>query len=466
MAKNQVKEKNNLVGDLTTGNISKKLMQFAMPVMMGNLLQQLYNMVDSIIVGQMVGKSAFAAVGSTGSLNFLVLGLIFGTAWGVSIPIAQRFGAKDFSGMRKKIADAMYVSAIFAIVITIIMLIFTRPLLEAMNTPADIIDDAQLYISIIFGGIPAILLYNMPANISRAIGDSKTPLYFLFISTILNIILDLIFVGPFGMGVAGTAIATVLAQTLSGVLCIFYLRKKHDCLKFEGKERQIYLPGMWQSFKIGLPMGLQFSITAIGTVIMQTAINGLGSDAVAAVNAASKLQLVLITPMDSMGASMATYCGQNYGAGNYQRIKDGVKRGFGIAVIFGIVGAILANILSRPVVYLFVDSTEITTQIVSWVGEFMFINSCFYIPLAIVFIYRNAIQGLGRSQVALFAGAAELIGRSVAAMVFVQFWGFTGVCFGNTLAWVLADIILIPAYIATLRKVKESLPSQPIEAKL
>lgn len=461
MAKNQVKENDNLVGDLTTGNISKKLMQFALPVMLGNILQQLYNMIDSIIVGQMVGKSAFAAVGSTGSLNFLVLGLIFGTSWGVSIPVAQKFGAKDFSGMRKKIADAVYVSVILGVIITILMLIFTRPMLEMMNTPADIIDDAQLYIGIIFGGIPAILLYNIPANISRAIGDSKTPLYFLLVSTILNIILDLLFVGVFEMGVAGTAIATVTAQSLSGVLCIIYLYKKHEFLKFEGKEKQIYLPGMWQSFKIGMPMGLQFSITAIGSVIMQTAINGLGSDAVAAINAASKLQLILVTPMDSMGATMATYCGQNYGAGNFDRIKDGVKKGFGMAAIIAVVGAILANILSRPVVYLFVDASEITTQIVSWVGEFMLINSCFYIPLAIVFIYRNAIQGLGRSQVALFAGAAELIGRSVAAMVFVQIWGFTGVCFGNTMAWILADIILIPAYLMTLRKVKESLNIKP-----
>ena len=194
---------------------------------------------------------------------------------------------------------------------------------------------------------------------------------------------------------------------------------------------------------------------------MQTAINGLGSDAVAAINAASKLQLILVTPMDSMGATMATYCGQNYGAGNFERIKDGVKKGFGISLIIAVVGAIFANILSKPVVYLFVDATEITPQIVSWVAEFMLINSCFYIPLAIVFIYRNAIQGLGRSQVALFAGAAELIGRSVAAMVFVQIWGFTGVCFGNTLAWILADIILIPAYLMTLRKVKENLNLKP-----
>ena len=364
--------------------------------------------------------------------------------------------------MRKKISDAIYVSIIVGIIITIAMVAFTRPLLELIKTPADIIHDAQLYIGIIFVGIPAILLYNIPANISRAIGDSKTPLYFLLFSAILNIILDFIFVLPLQMGVAGTALGTVISQAISGILCIYYMKKKHPFLKFKSNERRVNGSSMWSSFKIGGPMGLQFSITAIGSVILQSAINGLGSDAVAAMNASSKLQLILVTPMDALGASIATFCGQNYGAGNFERIKEGVRKGMKIAFIFAIVAGILANIFAKPVLYLFVDASEITPQIVTWVRTFMLINSCFYVTLAVVFIYRNAIQGLGRSGVALFAGVSELVGRSLAAVIFVQIWGFTGVCFGNVLAWVLADIILIPAYIWTIRRVKEKIGNQPL----
>jgi len=461
--KNKKNKKKILVGDLTTGNVTKKIMQFAMPVLLGNLLQQFYNLVDSIIVGRCVGKDAFAAVGSTGAINFMIIGFVLGTTWGVSIPVAQKFGAKDFSAMRKKISDAIYVSTIIGIVITILTVIFTKPLLELMNTPSDIIGDAALYIGIIFAGIPAILLYNIPAGISRAIGDSKTPLYFLIFSACLNVVLDLIFVLPLQMGVAGTAIATVISQAISGILCIIYMKHKHPFLKFEAGERRVMLPAMWLSFKMGAPMGMQFSITAIGSVILQTAINGLGSDAVASINAASKLQLILVTPMDALGASIATYCGQNYGAGNFERIKEGVRKGFKIAVSFAITAAILANVFAKPVLYLFVDASEITPQIVTWVRTFMLINSCFYVTLAIIFIYRNAIQGLGRSAIAMLAGVAELVGRSFAAIIFVQIWGFTGVCFGNILAWILADAILIPSYIITLRKIKKKLVPGSLE---
>ncbi len=456
------KSSDNLVGDLTEGNVTKKLIQFSIPVLMGNLLQQFYNMVDSIIVGRLVGKDAFAAVGSTGALNFFILGFALGLSWGVSIPVAQKFGAKDYSAMRKKIIDAIYLCAIMGILVTIITVIFTRPLLELTNTPADIIDDAQLYIQIIFAGIPAIMLYNIPANISRAVGDSKIPLYFLIMSAGLNVVLDLVFVGNFGMGVAGTAVATVLSQAVSGVLCIIYLREKYPIMRFLPGETKMNVQGMIQSFQIGAPMGLQFSITAIGSVILQTAINGLGSNAVAAVNAGSKLQLVLVTPMDALGASIATFCGQNYGAGNFDRIKEGVKKGLQMAFGFAIGAAVLANIFAGQVVYLFVDSGDINDELVSWVKIFMLLNSIFYLALAIVFIYRNAIQGLGRSSIALFAGAAELVGRAGAAIIFVQFWGFSGVCVGSALAWVFADIFLVPAYFSTLKKVKARLEGETL----
>ncbi len=460
------KIKDPLIGDLTTGNVSKKIILFALPMLFGNLLQQLYNMADNIIVGRFVGKNAFAGVGSTGCLNFLIIGFILGMSCGLSIPVSQRFGAKDFSAMRKKIADAIYISIFLGIVITILTAFFAKDLLILLQTPAEIMDSAYTYIFIIFLGIPATILYNLPANILRSIGDSKTPLYFLLFSACVNVGLDLLFVLVFNMGVAGTATATVISQVLSGVLCIIYMRRKYPILFFQKGDREFNMQGIKQSFYMGVPMGLQFSITAIGSVIMQSAVNTLGADAVASINAAQKLQLLLMTPLDAIGVAIATYCGQNLGAGNYERIKEGVRKGLKIALAFAAIGMVLANLLAKPAVRLFILAEELTPEIIANVQLFMLINCCFYVLLTIIFIYRNAIQGLGGSMSAMLAGAAELIGRVIGAFLLARLFGFAGICFGNATAWLLADVVLIPLYFITLKRIRALLGVAEIDKKV
>ena len=282
-----------MVRDLTQGKPTFRIMNFMIPILLGNLLQQIYNLTDSIIVGRFVGKDAFAAVGSTGCLNFLVIGFMLGLSSGLCIPIAHRFGAGDYVRMRRRVASAVYISAAITLILTVITVLCTRQLLILMQTPENILETAIGYIRIIFLGIIATMMYNLPANLLRALGDSKTPLYFLIVSAILNIVLDLVFVLAFSMGAEGTAVATVLSQFVSGFLCIIYMMKKYPILHFQKGEWNVTWQELGSSFSLGVPMGLQFSVTAIGSVVLQSAVNTLGSAIVASVNAASNVHMFL-----------------------------------------------------------------------------------------------------------------------------------------------------------------------------
>jgi len=441
-----------MVRDMTKGRPLKLIIYFCVPILLGNLFQQFYNMVDSIIVGQFVGKGALAAVGSTGSLAFLILGFVGGICTGFSIPVAQCFGAGDHDKMRRYLANIIYLSVFFAVAVTALTLLLTGWILRAMNTPGDIFKDAYTYIIIVFGGLAATIFYNMLASVLRAIGDSKTPLYFLILSALLNIILDLVFVICFSMGVMGVAIATVVSQLVSGLLCLLHIKRHFYILHLRKEDMKFDWQLCQKLLYIGLPMGFQFSITAIGSIMLQAAVNSLGSDIVAAVTAAGKVQLMIVQPSEAIGITMATYCGQNLGAGEIDRIKKGVRKGAQIGLIYSLMGFFIGYYAGSYIALLFLKKTEVA--VLANVASFLKYNSLFYPLLSLIFIYRNTVQGLGYSMPAMLAGFVELIARGVFGLFLVPMFGYRAVCFAHPAAWVAADIVLIPVYIIVMQKLK------------
>lgn len=440
--------------DMTQGSPMKLILSFSVPLLFGFLFQQFYSVVNMVIVGRYLGVDALAGVGSTGSVNFLIIGFCMGVCNGFAIPMAHKFGAKDYSGMRRFIANSVWLSILFAAVMTVVTSILCRPLLILMKTPENIFEDAYIYILIIFIGIPATYLYNLLSGIIRAMGDSKTPLIFLTISSFLNIILDLIFVIVFGMGVAGAAVGTIVAQTVSGVLCLLYMRK-FPMLKIEKEEWKVNLSYMKTLCGMGIPMGLQYSITAIGSVILQTAVNALGSGAVATVTAASKVSLFFCCPFDALGAGMATYAGQNVGAKRLDRLGEGLKASSILGIAYSILALSVLFLFGDRLAALFLDGKE--AQLIADARLFLIINAAFYIPLTFVNVVRFMIQGMGFSTFAILAGVCEMAARSLAGILLVPMFGFMAACFASPLAWIFADAFLFPAYIHVKKKLQRLL---------
>ena len=431
----------------------KLILGFGVPLLFGLLFQQFYNMVDTIIVGKMLGVDALAAVGSTGSVNFMILGCCIGLCNGFAIPIAQKFGAKDDHGLRKFVAGCAWVSVIFALVITVAVGFLCKDILVWMRTPDNIMADAYSYIFVIFMGIPATILYNMVSGIIRSLGDSIMPLVFLIISSLANIVLDVIFILQFG--VLGAALATVIAQGASGIISLVYLVKKYDILRMTKEEKRFDIDCIRTLCGMGVPMGLQYSITAIGSVILQSAVNTLGSDAVAAVTAASKICMFLCCPFDAMGSTMATYGGQNIGAGFLNRIHEGVKACSKLGVVYSLICLGVVLVFGKELSLLFVSADE--TAIIGRIHYFMVVNVVFYIPLAFVNIVRFMIQGLGYSNFAILAGVCEMAARGIMGFVFVPLFGFAAAGFASPAAWICADCFLIPAYFHVMKKLRKQL---------
>lgn len=439
--------------DMTNGKIMKGIITFCFPLMLGNLFQQFYNMADIIIVGQFVGKTALSAVGSVGSLNFLVIGSVIGLCTGFTVPVAQRFGAQDYKSLKKYVANIIYVTIALAIVITSLAVCLTHPLLRLLNTPAEIYEDAYNYIVIIFAGIGATMLYNILASLVRALGDSKTPLYFLIFSSVLNIALDVLLITQFNMGVRGAAVATIFSQGVSGVLCLFYVKKKFPVLHITKETRQLDFNCIRNLIKNGIPLALQFSITAIGSVMLQSCVNGLGADAIAAVTIGGKTQLMIVLPSETIGATMTVFCGQNLGAGKIDRIKKGVGRGAVLAGCYTIVGFLVARYLGPYISLLFISGGE--AGIIGLAQQYINVGSYFYLILSLLFVFRNSIQGLGYSAVAMFAGVFELVARAIMGFGFVNTLGYSAACIANPVAWVAADIFLIPAFVVIIKKIEK-----------
>ena len=449
--------------DRTKGNVFNIILGFAIPLLLGMLFQQFYSMVDTIIVGKYLGVSALASVGSTGSINFMIIGFCMGVCNGFAIPVAQKFGAGNFKKLRKYVFNSGFLAIVFSVVMTLIVCVFCRQILIAMRTPEDIIQGAYSYIYVIFLGIPATYLYNLLSGIIRSLGDSKTPLFFLIISSIINIILDLFLIIYMHMGVTGAAWATVIAQAVSGILCLIYMRKKYSVLKFESDELKIDGYCIRRLCYMGVPMGLQYSITAIGSVILQAAVNGLGSIIVAAVTAAGKISMFLCCPFDALGSTMATYAGQNIGAGKLERISEGIKKSMIIGSVYSIVALIISIFFGKSLALLFVNENEI--EILAKVSENLIIIAAFYIPLCIVNVVRFTIQGMGYSTFAILAGVCEMIARALCGFILVPIFGYVAVCLASPVAWIFADAFLIPAYKYVINKSKCEMKIKLVEAK-
>lgn len=439
--------------DMTVGKPASVIINFTIPILIGNIFQQFYNMADAIIVGRCVGNRALAAVGSTGTFMFLIYGLVTGMTVGFTVSTAQRFGAGDMDGMRKSVASAIKLAAIVTALMTAVTMIFMRPMLRLMNTPSDIFDDAYSYIMIICAGIVAQVLYNMLSAILRALGNSKTPLYFLILSALLNIGLDLVFIKIFRMGAAGAAYATVISQLIAGIASFIYIIAKVPLLHLR-KEDWVYdrvLVG--NQLKVGFPMALQYSITAIGITMVQAALNKLGSTAVASYTAAGKIEQIAGQAYVAIGTTMATYCAQNRGAGRIDRIKEGFRRATCMGFIYSIIAGALIFFFGKYMTYLFVS--EDISEVIGYVDTYLRCISLFFIPLTIVNVHRNGIQGMGFGILPMMAGVAELIGRGVASVVAAHYRSYIGICMGGPAAWVLAAALLIGMYHMVIRKLEK-----------
>ncbi len=442
--------------ELTSGSPMKLILSFAAPLLFGFLFQQFYSFVDTAIVGKYLGAAKLAAVGDTGSINFLVLGFCQGACSGFAIPIAQSFGARDEIQVRRCVASSVYLSAAVSIVMAVATALLCPAMLRLMNTPEEIIGDAVSYIRIIFLGIPVTILYNMAGGILRSLGDSRTPVYFLVLASLVNVVLDLVFIIYVGMGVAGAAVATLISQLVAGVGCLIVMKKRFPILHLSASEWKPDPALMKRMLLTGLPMGLQFSITAIGSVVVQWSVNGLGVAAVAATAASSKLSMFFCCVFDALSTTIATFSGQNLGAGKVGRIEAGIRSASILGIIYCLAAYGIILLFGREILSIFVDGAR-DPEVMEMAIRYVRINGAFYIPLLFVNILRLAIQGMGFTKVAMLAGLSEMIARTAVAVFLVPLLGFPGACLANPAAWVLADLFLFPCCARALRTVRERL---------
>lgn len=445
-------ERKVMMTDMTKGSPTKLILAFTIPILIGNLFQQFYNMVDTAIVGQFVGVGALAAVGSTGGLVFLVQGFINGLTHGFSVIVSQRYGANDEQGIKKATATAICLSAMATIILTIICMIGAKPLLQLMNTPTDIISGASLYVSILFGGLVTMMIYNLLASLLRAFGDSKTPLYFLVLASITNIVLDLLLIINFNLGIAGAAIATVISQGLSGILCYIYMMKKFDILTLKKEHFKYDSLLVKELLLTSLPMALQYSITAIGVMILQVAVNSFGSTTVAAYTAASKVEQLVMQPGIALGMTMATYSAQNLGACEIDRVRQGVCKCRWITLIVNAIAGVGVTLFGTYVVQMFIPAQN--TDAIPLSQQYLSTVAVFFPILGLLFLYRFTLQGIGNTIVPMFAGVMELIMRTIVAFTLPGILGFQGVCFASPFAWIGATLWLVGAYYKAIPKLK------------
>jgi len=444
--------------DMTIGSPFRLILRFSVPLLFGNLFQQTYNLIDAAIVGKYLGLDALASVGASSSVIFLIIGLCTGTCAGCSIPIAQRYGAKDEEGMRTTIANAIYFGIGLAVIVTLLTTCFCSTILRIMHTPENIFSGAFAYLFIIFLGIPFTVLYNMVAGMLRAVGDSRTPFLFLMISTILNIFLDLFFILVLPLGVAGAALATILSQGIAGSLCLLYIIRKFDILKPRPGEWKL-LPAMQRKLaNVALPMGLQYSVTAIGSMLLQSGINTLGSDAVGAFTAAIKLKMFFICPFDALGTALASYCGQNLGAKKADRITKGLFAALTIGVTYAVCAFVVLYFFTPVLALMFLDAGE--THVIALTHQYMIFGSAMYIMLAFLNDARFSIQGLGYSRLCIFSGVFELFARAIVSLFFIPKFGYTAACCADPFAWIAADVFLLPAFVYCLNKEKKRIAAE------
>ena len=444
--------------DLTRGKPLKEIILFTVPLLFGNVFQQLYSFFDTLIVGRTLGLKALAGVGATGPMIFFIIGFLFAYTQGLTIITAQRFGAKDYEGVRRSFTTSIILCILTTFLFTAITVPLTEPVLKVMQTPADIYNEAYIYMFISYLGLGTILFYNLLSNVIRALGDSKTPLYFLIIASILNIVLDLYFILSIHWGVAGAAVATVLSQGVSGVLCAFYMFKKFPLLKLKKSDWKFDKDFAMEHLKIAFPMGIQMSVLTIGIIAVQFALNTLGSTAIAAFTTAVRIDQLFSQSLITLGATAATFTAQNFGAGKLKRIKEGAKASMLLVVVMSVIAAVLIIGLGKTLVGLFLDKPD--TQVVSLAMQYLHIIVIFYVFLGSLILFRNVLQGMGKVKAPLISGLAELVARTAAAFILCTYMGYLGVCLATPLAWIFAAIVLFTGYRLALKKAVKSIRKQ------
>ncbi len=441
------------VTDMTSGSCMPLILKFALPLLFGNMLQQTYMLVDAAIVGQTLGINALAAVGAGSSVIFLILGFCNGCCGGFAIPVAQKFGARDYRSMRHLVRSSLKITAVASVAIAVITCLMCPHILHWMQTPEQIFDDANLYLIITFAGIPATFYYNLLSSIIRALGDSTTPFWFLLFSTVLNIVLDLVCIMVLHWGVGGAAIATVVSQGISAVLCYAFMSTRFDVLKPQATDgRRTVMSQARVLLSVGVPMGLQFSITAIGSIMLQSSNNALGTDYISAFTAAMRIKMFCMTPLESLGIAMATFCGQNYGAGLPDRITSGIKSAIKIMLAYSAVMIVVQWTLSEAATMMFVAPSE--TAVIDYASRFLHVSVSFYPVLGTLCILRYSIQGAGYTKLAMFSGVSEMVARVLVSVIAVPMWGFWAVCFGDPTAWIFAVAFLVPASVYVNRRLQ------------
>lgn len=450
--------------DLTKGNPFKLILLFALPVFLGCVFQQLYSMVDTVIVGNTVNAAALTGVGLTGPINFLILGFVNGLTSGFSVRIAQRFGADDKNGVRRAIAMSLMLSLGITVLLTALSVPLAAPLLRFMEVGEDYFPYAHSYLTVIFLGIGATVFYNMTAGILRAVGDSRSPLWFLIAAAVLNVALDFLFIVGFKMYYHGAALATVISQLLSGGACFIFILVRHPELRLTRADFQWSWRLAGGHIVVGLPMALQFSITAVGCMIQQKALNGLAESSLGAATAyvtATRIDNLAAQSFVALGTALATYSGQNCGAGRMDRVRKGVKAGMVYTVCGAAIGVAFCMGLYYPLMGLFLNAETDPAvalyydDILAYGFKYLLLQSANYFFLGTIYIYRNALQGIGKSMLAMMGGVVELASRVLTAFVFVKLWGFTGVCVSNPIAWVACDVYLIVAYVFVMHALKK-----------
>ncbi|MDR1270316.1 MAG: MATE family efflux transporter [Planctomycetaceae bacterium] len=438
-----------MIKDLTQGSPAKLIVFFTFPLLIGNLFQQFYSIVDTFIVGRTIGINALAAVGCTGSLMFLIIGYIMGFTSGTAIITAQRFGAGNMAGVRRSFVVNLVLGAFMAVVLTIIGVVFARPLLSLMQTPPEIFEDAYQFIVIIFYGLATVMLFNVLSNCLRAVGNSQTPLWFLVIASVLNIILVYCFICGLKMGVEGAALATVAAQFISGLLCLLYILKKGSIFQLTKSDWQFNRCELWEHLRMGLPMGFQLSIIAIGAVVLQFALNKLGAIPVAAFTAAQRIDMIAVLPLMSFGVTMATFTAQNYGARKFERIRNGVFQcvmmSVSYSILIGLIFIFYGNYFSEFFITTNPNAVELS-------HKYLIVNGSMYFILSLLFIFRYSLQGLGKNVIPTLSGVMELVMRIFAALILTHYWGFLGACIANPLAWFGACVPLVVAFIISIKQ--------------
>ncbi len=439
--------------DMTVGKPGKQILTFVKPIIVGNIFQQLYSMVDAVIVGRCLGVEALAAVGSTGNITGMMLGFLIGFTTGLTMYGTQKFGAKDWHGIKKSAGNGIVIALLVTLLGTAISIGFIDKILQWINTPSDIYELSRDYLLVMCCGFLFMVAYNMCASLLRSVGNSKTPLLFLVISSALNIVMDIVFIVVFHWGIIGAAAATVLSQGISVGLCIIYIIKYVPILHLTKESLRLDWKILSKQLSIGIPMALQYSITAMGCIILQSVLNMLGSTAIAAYTAAVKIECLVTQPYPALGVTMAAYTAQNKGNHDTKRICIGVKKGFQYCLIYSVTALVLVNMFLPYMLPMFISGKQIYHAL-SYAKTFTWIDSVCYLPLGCIFLFRETLQGSGHALFPMIGGIIEMVCRIVISMLALTHLNFELVCIANAGTWVITAVYIMIVYCIYVKKGK------------